>query len=72
MLKVRRRTEQLGYCCPFEYFLTNLEKPTKKMAEELGVTTRTIRWYKDRIKKGICTCEKDCYDVDEYALEFIK
>lgn len=55
--KTQRRTEELGYCCIFGYFIANRNRRTIDLARELMVTTRTVRLYKQAIKKREVTCD---------------
>lgn len=38
----------LGWCCPYRYFFDNRHKPARSLAQQLGVSERTIRrWRAD-------------------------
>jgi len=45
-------------CCIFGYFIEKRDLGTKALADHLGVTDRTIRLWKARIRKGETTCER--------------
>jgi hypothetical protein len=51
--------DELGFCCVYGYFtdVENEAKDNKTLAQRLGVTERTIRWHKQRIREGCTTCE---------------
>lgn len=60
MMKLQAKLDELGYCCPYGYFLINRNRGTKELAGETGLTPRTVRWYKRRIITGTCQCEGYC------------
>ena len=46
----------LGYCCVYAFF--RMFKQTGKIAERLGVETRTVRYHKVAFKDGKTVCQK--------------
>lgn len=52
-------TETLDFCCVYAYFSDEeiRLKPTSELAATLGVSERTIRWHRERVREGTCTCE---------------
>jgi hypothetical protein len=51
-------TENLGYCCMWAFFFWN--KRTGMIALRLGLSTRTIRSYKEKFNNGEFSCEGTC------------
>jgi hypothetical protein len=51
--------ENLGYCCPTEFFLAHGHKGTKALAETLELSPRTIR-----LHKQIAQEESECPGYD--------
>lgn len=51
--------ENLGFCCVYGYFtdVENEAKDNKSIANTLGVTERTVRWWKQQVRDRHCTCE---------------
>jgi hypothetical protein len=58
--KLQKKLNELGYCCPYGYFLYTRYMSAKELAEECGLAPRTIRWYKHNIIVGKCKCEGYC------------
>ena len=55
--------EAEGYCCVYGYFMAKRDEGrptygTLALSEHLGVGERDIRWWKQQIREGQCTCEK--------------
>ena len=46
-------------CCIFGYFHEWEERSAREMARHLGVTPRTIRLYRQKIRTGGLTCPND-------------
>ena len=51
----RTITKVLGYCCLWAFF--SLFRRTEMIALRLGVTSRTVRLYKERHRDGEFKCE---------------
>lgn len=52
--------QALGYCCPTEYLLQHSHKGTKWIAENLGLSPRTIRLHKQIVAE-----ESECPGYDK-------
>jgi hypothetical protein len=58
--KLQKRLNELGYCCPYGYFLSSRFDPVVKVGLECGLADRTVRWYRQRILTGECQCAGYC------------
>lgn len=45
-----------GECCVYSYLTKRAEKSAREIARHLGVTPRTIRLYRQRIREGDLGC----------------
>ena len=59
-LKTSKKLSELGYCCAYGYFLVNRNRPSSELAKELGISPRTVRWYKANIRAGVEVCLGKC------------
>lgn len=55
---VKQKTKKLGYCCPFAYFRANIGEKQIVLAYELGVTERTIKIWRKKLRDGEASCAK--------------
>lgn len=58
--KIQKRLNELGYCCPYAYFLVRRSLSVPEMQEELGLARRTIRGYRAALIANTCTCKGYC------------
>lgn len=59
MFEVFRGLSKLqGACCPAEYIRQTRLEPSQSLADFLGVSVRTIRYWRLRTAKGKVKCEK--------------
>lgn len=60
---VETLVREAGFCCPFAFFINYRDLGTKKTAQLIGVSTRTVRNYKHLIKerKVACAGKSYCY-----------
>ena len=50
--------KSLKVCCPAEYIRLTRNIHSGRLAEFLGVSSRCIRYWRTRVKKGEVKCEK--------------
>jgi len=52
-----------GACCPYAYLIATGDLSSKQIADRLGVAPRTVRYWREQVRKGRCTCEGNgkCY-----------
>ena len=60
-IKLIRHVEFLGYCCPKEFFRTHERFTTEELSGLLGVSPRTIRFWKVKVK-SLSPC-KTCLHI---------
>lgn len=53
---MQQLAEHEGYCCVRELFRANKHRTEEDFAEHLGVSSRSIRDWKKKIREGTCTC----------------
>lgn len=53
---MQQLTKFEGSCCVYGYFTEKAEKSAREIARHLGVTPRTIRLYRQRMRDGSITC----------------
>lgn len=56
--KMRFKVRDHGYCCIYAFLLANASSKEIVVALELGVTPRTIRTWRARLRSGELTCAK--------------
>lgn len=57
--KIHKATAELGYCCPYAYFVLNSTKhdTNKRLANRLGMTESAMEFNKNKLRKGLLKCE---------------
>lgn len=60
---VEMLVREAGFCCPFAFFINYRDLGTKKTAQLIGISPRTVRSYKQLIKerKLGCAGKPYCY-----------
>jgi len=57
MRLMQQLVEAEGFCCIFGYFMAKRDIGTKALADHLGVSDRTIRNWKARIRDRETVCQ---------------
>lgn len=57
--KMRFNVRNSGYCCIYAFLMANASSKEIVVALELGVSPRTIRTWRARLRSGELTCAKD-------------
>lgn len=69
--KIYKVCAEMGYCCPYAFFLLNSSKhdTRKRLAKKLGLAEVTIKYNRHRLKVGELKCENspDCKIPQEDA-----
>lgn len=61
--KMRFNVRNSGYCCVYAFLMANASSKEVVAALELGVSPRTIRTWRARLRSGELTCVKACGDA---------
>lgn len=54
--RVKYLTRKLGFCCPFSYFHATRSEKVVVIAAELGVSERTVKLWRSKLKDGKVPC----------------
>ena len=62
--------KSLKWCCPYEYLTATLDIKTELLAAELGVSKRTIRNWRAKLRNGDITCDYD-FSTKQFSIKKI-
>ena len=55
---MQQLAEYTGSCCVKRLLEKNKDKTNEELAHSLGVSTRTVCYWRTRLRKGTCTCRE--------------
>jgi hypothetical protein len=64
---MQQLAEYTGACCVRKLLHDNKDKSPQELADRLGVTVRSIYYWRERARKGTCKCKNlpNCANITE-------
>lgn len=68
---IESRIAQMGFCCPYSYFVACQHTPTPEIAEELKVHRRSVRRWRVAYREGTMTCagKSNCFFIPKKPVQ---